>query len=81
METKQILNTLPQLSITDCLKIAEAALEIIHQKQNNLTEEEQKRALAAAAKTAIQDYAPGSQLLVFSEIEGEEFYDYSNTDI
>jgi hypothetical protein len=81
METKEILKTLSQLSTTDCLKIAEAALEIIHQKQNHLTKDEQKRALVAAARTAVQDYTTGSELLAFSEIDGEEFYDYLNTNI
>jgi hypothetical protein len=26
--------------------------------------------------TAIADYAPVSELIVFSDIEGEDFYDY-----
>jgi hypothetical protein len=81
METQEILTTLPKLTTRDCLKIAETALEIISKEQNSLTTDEQKRVLAAAAKTAIQDYAPGSSLIAFSEIEGEDFYDYPDTKI
>ncbi|KYC38725.1 hypothetical protein WA1_36770 [Scytonema hofmannii PCC 7110] len=76
METQEILQSLPNLSIRDCLKIAEVALAIIQKEQHSLTKDEQKRVLAAAAKTAIEDYAAGSELIVFSEIEGEDFYDY-----
>ncbi|MBA3924617.1 MAG: hypothetical protein H0X31_24115 [Nostocaceae cyanobacterium] len=72
METQEILRNIPKLSTSDCLKIAEAALEII-QQEKNLTKDEQKRLLAAAAQTAIQYYSAGSPLIAFSEIEGEDF--------
>jgi hypothetical protein len=81
METKEIIQLLPKLSKSDCLKIAEAALELIHQEQQYLTKDEQKRLLAAAAKSAREDYAPNSELIVFSEIEGEDFYDYPDTNL
>ncbi|MUG95717.1 hypothetical protein F7734_26520 [Scytonema sp. UIC 10036] len=61
METQEILQFLPNLSISDCLKIAEVALEIIHKEQHSLTKDERKRVLAAAVKTAIEDYAAGSE--------------------
>jgi len=76
MEAKEILQVLPLLSTDDKLKIVELALQLVNQEQKSLTSEEQKRLLAAAAKTAIDDYTEGSELLVFSEIEGEDFYDY-----
>lgn len=76
MEAKEILQVLPQLSTDDKLKIVELALQLVNQEQKSLTSNEQKRLLAAAAKTAIDDYAEGSELLVFSEIEGEDFDDY-----
>lgn len=76
MEAKEILQALPSLSASDQLKIAEAALLLINQEKQPLTKDEQKRLLAAAAKTAIEDYTSGSELIVFSEIEGEDFYDY-----
>jgi len=79
METQELIRNLSNLSASDCLKIAEAALKIIHQEENSLTKDEQKRVLAAAAKTAIQDYAAGSSLIAFSEIAGEDFYDYPDT--
>jgi len=76
METQEIIRTLAKLSTSDCLKIAVAALEIIHQEQKSLTKDEQKLILAATAKTAVQDYVAGSPLIAFSEIDGEDFYDY-----
>ncbi|WP_375500635.1 hypothetical protein [uncultured Nostoc sp.] len=42
--------------------------------------DEQKRQLALAAITAIVDYAPGSELDIFSDLEGEDFCDYPNED-
>lgn len=71
------MRSLPNISKRDCLKIAEVALEIIQKEQHSLTKDEQKRVLEAAAKTALEDYAAGRELIVFSEIEGEDFYDYS----
>ncbi|MBO3458202.1 hypothetical protein G7B40_017720 [Aetokthonos hydrillicola Thurmond2011] len=68
METHEILQALPKLSTKDCVKIAETALELIHQEQKSLTKDEQKRLLEAAAKTAIEDYVPGRELIVFSEM-------------
>jgi hypothetical protein len=81
METQEIIRTLPKLSTSDCLKIAEAALAVVHQEQNFFTKDEQERVLAAAAKTALADYAPGSELIAFSEIEGEDFYEYPDINI
>ncbi|MBN4005030.1 hypothetical protein [Nostoc sp. LPT] len=62
METKEILQALPNLSISDRLKIAESALQLVLQAKD-----EQKRQLALAAITAIVDYAPGSELDIFSD--------------
>lgn len=76
MEAKDILQVLPHLSTDDKLRIVELALQLVNQEQQSLTSDEQKRLLAAAAKTAKDDYAEGSELLVFSEIDGEDFYEY-----
>lgn len=76
MEAKEILQVLPHLSTDDKLKILELALQLVNQEEQSLTSDEQKRLFAAAAKTAKDDYAEGSELLVFSEIEGEDFCDY-----
>ncbi|WP_315787111.1 hypothetical protein [Fischerella sp. JS2] len=37
METKEILQALPKLSVSDRLKIAEAALLLIRQEQQSIT--------------------------------------------
>ncbi len=76
METKEILQALPSLSISDRLKIAESALQLVLKEQHSLTKDEQKRLLALTAITAISDYTPGSELNIFSDLEGEDFYDY-----
>jgi hypothetical protein len=80
METKEILQALVQLTVSERLTIAETALKLNHQQQS-LTKDQQKRQLAAAAMTAIADYAPGGELTVFSELEGEDFYDYTDDDL
>ena len=76
METKEILQALPSLSISDRLKIAESALQLVLQEKHSLTKDEQKRQLTLAAVTAIVYYAPGSELDIFSDFEGEDFCDY-----
>jgi len=81
MQIKEILQALPSLSISDRLKIAELALQLVLQEKHSLTKDEQKRQLGLAAITAIVDYAPGSELNIFSDLEGEDFYDYPDEDI
>lgn len=81
METKEILQTLPNLSISDRLKIAESALQLVLKEKHSLTKDEQKRQLGLAAITAIVDYAPGGELNIFSDLEGEDFCDYPDEDI
>ncbi|MEH2025937.1 hypothetical protein [Nostoc sp.] len=88
METKEILQALPSLSISDTpteslrerLKIAELALQLVLQEKHSLTKDEQKRQLELAAIAAIADYAPGSELDIFSGLEGEDFCDYPDED-
>ena len=43
METKEILQALPNLSISDRLKTAESALQLVLQEKHSLTKDEQKR--------------------------------------
>lgn len=76
METTKIIEVLPNLSTSERLQIAEAALLLIRKEQNSLTKEEQKQQLTLAAMTAIADYNPGGELDIFSSIDGEEFYEY-----
>ncbi|MBD2725212.1 hypothetical protein H6G96_02435 [Nostoc sp. FACHB-892] len=79
METKEILQALPNLSVSD-LKITESALQLVLQEKNSLTKDEQKRQLTLAAVTAIADYAPSSELNIFSDLEGEDFCHYPDQD-
>ncbi|AFY53720.1 hypothetical protein Riv7116_1147 [Rivularia sp. PCC 7116] len=81
METSQIIEVLPNLSISERLQIAEAALLLISKEQDSLTKEEQKHQLALAAMTAIADYAPEGELNIFTAIDGEEFYEYSDNEL
>ncbi|MDD1414699.1 hypothetical protein MEN41_08635 [Dolichospermum sp. ST_con] len=80
METQEIIQSLPNLSINERLKIAEFALELVNQQREFLTKEKQKRQLALAAITAIEDYTGDSELNVFSDLEGEDFYEYPDKD-
>ncbi|WP_313941375.1 MULTISPECIES: hypothetical protein [Calothrix] len=81
METQQILQALANLNVSDRLKIAEAALKLVLQEQNSLTKDEQKRQLKLAAMTAIEDYAPDGELNIFSDLDGEDFYEYPDEDL
>ncbi|BAY25792.1 hypothetical protein NIES2100_56000 [Calothrix sp. NIES-2100] len=81
METQEILQALENLSVSDRLKIAEAALKLVLQEQYSLTKDEQKRHLTLAAMTAIADYAPDGELNVFSDLDGEDFYEYPDEDL
>lgn len=81
MKTKKIIQVLPNLSISERLQIAEAALLLISKEQDSLTKEEQKQQLALAAMTAIADYVPQGKLNLFSAIDGEEFYEYSDDEL
>lgn len=80
MKTQEILQVLPDLSLEDRLTIVEAALRLINQEKK-LSRTEQKRQLQAAAMMAVSDYAPESTLLVFSELDGEDFHDYSEGEL
>ncbi|MEH2127373.1 hypothetical protein [Nostoc sp.] len=80
METKEILQALPSLSISDRLKIAESALQLVLQEKHSLTKDEQKCQFTLAAMTVIADYAPGSELDIFSDLQGEDFCHYPDED-
>ncbi|MEY3302736.1 MAG: hypothetical protein RLZZ139_1109 [Cyanobacteriota bacterium] len=80
METQEILQSLPKLSINERLKIAEFALLLVNEQQEFLTKEQRKHQLALAAITAIEDYANDGELNAFSDLDGEYFYDYPDED-
>ncbi|GAP98587.1 hypothetical protein [Leptolyngbya sp. NIES-2104] len=77
MTIEQILETLPHLSFDDRNKVLDKLSEII-QSESIKSKELQKQQMRLAALEAIEDYLPGSDLLAFDEIEGEDFYDYEN---
>ncbi|WP_066424762.1 hypothetical protein [Anabaena sp. 4-3] len=54
--------------------IPATSLKFVLQEKQSLTQDEQKKQLALAAITAISDYAPDGELNVFSNLEGEDFY-------
>jgi hypothetical protein len=76
METQEIIQALANLSVSDRLTIAEPALKLVLLEPNSLNKDEQKRQLTLAAMTSVADYAPDSELNVFSDLEGEDFYEY-----
>ncbi|MCE2721107.1 MAG: hypothetical protein ACK5RY_01275 [Dolichospermum sp.] len=80
MKTQAILQSLSNLSINERLQIAEFALQLVNQQRQVLTKEQKKRQLALAAITAIEDYANDGELVVLSDLDGEDFYDYSDED-
>jgi hypothetical protein len=80
MKTAEILQALPHLTVSDRLKVAETALHLIRQEQQGLTKEQQKQQMAIAAMTAVSDYSTDSELIVFTDLDGEDFYDQPATD-
>ncbi|MCY7278127.1 MAG: hypothetical protein LH702_31420 [Phormidesmis sp. CAN_BIN44] len=78
METADILKALPSLSVNDRLAIAEKALQLSHEEQRSLTQTQRRQQFAIAAASAISDYTPGSELLDFADLDGEDFYEEPN---
>lgn len=81
MKTAEILQALPHLSVSDRLKVAETALHLIQQEQQGLTKEQQRQQMAIAAMTAVSDYSTDSELIVFTDLDGEDFYNEQATNI
>jgi predicted transposase YdaD len=79
METTEILQALPHLTVSDRLKIAEAALHLVQQDKQTLTKEQRKQHMAIVATTAIDDYSSDSELTAFTNLDGEDFYDEPTT--
>lgn len=75
MKTADILQALPHLSVSDRLKVAETALHLIQQEQQGLSKEQQRQQMAIAAMTAVSDYSTDSELIVFTDLDGEDFVD------
>ena len=73
MQTLEILNALPGLTIDDRLKVILSALSLNQEQRSDLTPEQNRQSLALAALSAINDYQPGSDLLAFESLDGEDF--------
>jgi hypothetical protein len=72
MQIIEILNALPKLTIDERLQIVVSALKLNQQERSHLTPQQQRQYLALAALTAVDDYAPGSDLLAFEALDGED---------
>lgn len=72
MNTTEILQSLPNLPISDRLQIAEAALHLVQQEQP-LTQQRRQQ-MAIAALTAISDYSSDKELIAFTVLDGEDFW-------
>jgi hypothetical protein len=70
METTEILQSLPHLTIQDRLKIAETAMQLVQQEQKSMSQEQRRQQMAIAAINAVSDYLPGSELIVFTDLDG-----------
>jgi len=80
MKTTEILQVLPELSIGERLAIANAALQSTRQVWQTLTPEQKEQHLALSAELAILDYTTDRELTAFTELDGEDFYEYSDED-
>jgi len=81
MGTSEILQSLPHLTATDQLKIAETALQLIQHNHQALTPAQRRQQIAIAAITAIGDYSANTELTAFTSLDGEDFCDESSQTI
>jgi hypothetical protein len=81
MGTSEILQSLPHLTATDQLKIAETALQLIQHNHQALTPDQRRQQMAIAASTAIGDYSANSELTAFTVLDCEDFCDESSQTI
>lgn len=81
MTTAEILQALESLTVAERLTIAEVALSLNQVEQKHSTEEDQRRQLELAAAAAVSDYEQGGELTVFTDLDGEDFYIYTEDDL
>ena len=78
MTQAEILQQLKTLPTIERLAIIEAALHLtrqdLQQKEQPLPQTDKKKQLAAAAQAMLPDYAPGSELTVFTALDSEDFH-------
>jgi hypothetical protein len=80
MTKTEILQALKQMTNAERLTIAKAALRLMREDWQSLTPAEKEQQLAMSAELVFLDYLPGSELTVFTELDGEDFYEYANED-
>jgi hypothetical protein len=73
MNTPEILQSLPNLTISDRLQIAATALFLVQQEQP-LTLEQRRQQMAIAALAAVADYSSDPELTAFTALDGEDFW-------
>ena len=78
MTQAEILQQLKTLPTIERLAIIEAALHLtrqdLQQKEQPLSQTDKNKQLAAAAQAMLPDYAPGSELTIFTALDGEDFH-------
>jgi len=74
--TTEILQTIPQLSPEDCFQIAETLLQRLQTAIISPTHAQINQQLRIAALLAVDDYSNDSELMAFSSLDGEDFYEY-----
>jgi hypothetical protein len=75
METKEIIQLLPTLSIDDRLTIAATALNSIQYQSQPMTALQLDQQLRIAANLAIDDYTNDPELTIFTNLDREDFLD------
>ena len=81
MSTQEILQALVDLPSADQLKIAETALQHLQQNRQFLTKDQRRKQMAIAAIAAVDDYSTNHELMTFTALDGEDFYDESGCDV
>lgn len=79
MTVEQILETLPHLSFDDRNKVIDKLAEII-QAESISTKEQRSQKLAVEAIRAYEEYQNDPELTIFTCLDGEDFYEYSDED-
>ena len=77
MTQTEILQQLTILPAIERLAIIEVALHLTRQdlqKEQPSPQADKRKQLAAAAQALLPDYAPGSELTVFTALDGEDFH-------
>ncbi len=78
MVQREILEELKKLTTTERLAIVEAALHLVRedlqQVEPSLARTKRKSQLAAAAQALLPDYSAGGELVIFTNLDSEDFH-------